>query len=334
MRCALVGFGLAGRVFHAPFIAATDGLELSWVVTGDPARAAAAAQEHPAARVVARLDDVWPEAPDLVVVAAPNRFHVPLARAAIDHGVAVVVDKPLAPAAADARALVTRAAAAGVPLVPFHNRRWDDDLLTLRRLLDEGALGRVHRFESRFERWRPEVADGWREEGDPSAGGGVLLDLGPHLVDQALLLFGDVVEVHGEVDVRRPGARVDDDAFVALHHAGGVRSHLWMSAAAADQGPRLRVLGSAGAFVVEGLDPQEAALREGWRPGAGPGPGPPRHGVLTTARGTREVALDPGDYGGFYRSLLGTLRDGAPPPVDARDAVRGLELLSAVRTES
>jgi predicted dehydrogenase len=179
------------------------------------------------------------------VVAAPNRAHVPLARTAIDLGKAVVVDKPLALTAAEGRALVDAARARGVLLTVFQNRRWDGDLLTVRRLLTEGALGDVYRFESRFERWRPTPKPGWRESGAPEEGGGVLVDLGSHLVDQAASCSGPVSQVYAELDRRRPGVQVDDDAFVALTHASGVRSHLWMSAVAAQLGPRLRVLGAA-----------------------------------------------------------------------------------------
>ena len=145
---------------------------------------------------------------DLVVVAAPNRAHVPLARAAIEKGLAVVVDKPLAPSAAEGRALVRAADAAGVMLTVFQNRRWDGDLLTLQRLISDGVLGPVVRFESRFERWRPEVnADAWRERDAPEDAGGLLFDLGSHLVDQAMVLFGRPISVYAEVDRRRPGAR-------------------------------------------------------------------------------------------------------------------------------
>src|SRR5204862_119349 len=126
--------------------------------------------------------------------------------------------------------------------------------LTVRRLIAEGALGQVHRFESRFERWRPDVPTGaWREREGPGEAGGVLFDLGPHLIDQALVLFGPAERVHAEIDRRRAGTRVDDDAFVALTHRGGARSHLWMSLAAARPGPRMRVLGSAGGYVKWGL---------------------------------------------------------------------------------
>jgi len=249
-RTALIGFGLAGSVFHAPLIAATPGLELSTIVTANPSRAEHAQSEYPGVRIEAGAEAIWERAEDheLVVVAAPNEAHTELASHGIDAGQAVVVDKPLAPTSEAARRLIERAERKGVPLTVFHNRRWDSDQLTLRRLIADGELGEVHRYESRFERWRPERReDAWREATPPEEGGGVLLDLGTHLVDQALTLFGPVRAVHGEVAHHR-GGPADDDAFVALEHESGVRSHLWASSVAAAPGPRLRVLGSQGAL--------------------------------------------------------------------------------------
>jgi predicted dehydrogenase len=338
LKVGLVGYGLAGAAFHAPFIAASPDLELAALVTRDPERRAAAQAAHPGAALLddaAALHDGRPL--DLVVVATPNRSHVPLATAAIDAGVAVVVDKPLAPAAAQARELAERAAARGVLLTVFQNRRWDGDLLTLRALLEHGELGRVHRFESRFERWRPEVAaDAWREAAEPEAGGGLLLDLGAHLVDQAVLLFGPVTHVYAELGRARPGAAVDDDTFVALTHAGGTRSHLWMSAAAADVGPRLRVLGDRAAYVKHGLDVQEARLRAGTDP-RDPGFGAePREawGRLIAGEQALPVPTQDGDYAAFYRGLAAALLHGGPPPVEPGEAVAVLELLEAARTSA
>jgi scyllo-inositol 2-dehydrogenase (NADP+) len=251
----------------------------------------------------------------------------------LDAGLPAVVDKPMAVSAAEGQQLVDRARARGLLLTVFQNRRWDGDALTVRRLLEEGALGRVWRFESRFERWRPSPKPGWRESGGPEDAGGMLSDLGSHLVDQALHLLGPATLVYGELDRRRPGMRVDDDAFVALTHASGVRSHLWMSAVAAQLGPRLRVLGDRAAYVKHGLDGQEAALRGGGRPdlpGWGEEP-PDRWGVLGTEQQARPVRTEPGAYQRFYEGLVAALRDGAPPPVDPADAVAALRVLDAAR---
>lgn len=334
---ALAGYGLAGAAFHAPLIAATPGLRLATVVTANPQRAERARREHPGVRVLDRPEPIFerPEEHDLLVVASPNRTHVPLATAALEAGLHVVVDKPLAPSAEEGRRLAALARERGLMLTVFHNRRWDGDLLTLRRLIGEGALGEVHRFESRFERWRPEVAtDDWRERAGAEEAGGVLFDLGSHLIDQAIVLFGEVTDVYAEVDRRRAGAAVDDDVFVALAHASGVRSHLWMSLAAPRLGPRLRVLGSKAAYEKWGLDVQEAALRAGERPDTTPDWGrepPERWGVLGAGERCAPVETEPGDYRRFYEGVVVALRDGAPPPVTAEDAVAVLEVIERAR---
>ncbi|MFG2137159.1 Gfo/Idh/MocA family oxidoreductase [Streptomyces sp. NPDC048650] len=342
LRVGLIGYGLAGSVFHAPLIAATDGLVLDTVSTGDPERQAQARTEHPQVRtvdtpgaVLDRADDL-----DLVVLASPNKTHVPLATAALKAGLPVVVDKPLAGTAAEAEELAALAADRGLLLSVFQNRRWDNDFRTLRKLIEEGALGEVQRFESRFERWRPQPKGGWRESGDPEEIGGLLYDLGSHLADQALTLFGPAVSVYAESDVRRPGAEADDDTFIALTHASGVRSHLWVSATAALLGPRLRVLGSRAGYVKHGLDPQEAALREGRRPGddgAEWGVEPSSHwgrlgaGASPQSGGTEPVPTLPGDYPAYYAAIARALRDGGEPPVTATEAAATLRVLEAAK---
>lgn len=334
LRVALIGYGLAGSVFHGPLLGSTSGLELTTIVTADPGRRARALRDFPGARVVASADEVWARAEhhDVVVVATTTGTHVELARAAVDAGLAVVVEKPMAPSVTGARALIDRAAAAGVMLTVFHNRRWDSEHLTLRRLVAEGALGDVMRYESRFERWRPRRAPGaWREERPAAEGGGVLLDLGVHLVDQARQLLGPVTHVYGEVASRRAGA--DDDVFMALEHASGAHSHLWASAVAGAPGPRLRVLGSEAAYVVEHLDGQEDALRAGHRPDeAGFGEEPPeRWGRLARGDEVEPVRSERGHWGAFYEAVVGALRHGEPPPVDPEDALITLEVLDAAR---
>ncbi|MFD9704656.1 Gfo/Idh/MocA family oxidoreductase [Lentzea sp. NPDC059081] len=326
MRVGLLGYGIAGRVFHAPLIASTEGVDLVAVVTANPERQARVRAEHPDAAVVT-ADELFGMDLDLVVVATPNRTHAEYARRAVDQGVAVVVDKPFAPASTEAAELLAAARAKGVPLTVFQNRRWDSDFLTLRQVL--GKLGEVRRFESRFERWIPEIWDNWREFGDPREAGGLLYDLGAHLVDQALQLFGPVTTVYAELDRRRPGAQVDDDVFVALTHANGVRSHLWANAHAAHHGPRFRVLGSEGAFEIDGLDEQEDALAAGRRP-TDPGWGhEERTGRLGVLGQVTEIAVEPGSYQTFYAEL----RDGRVP-VDPAGAVDALRVIEAAFTSA
>ncbi len=338
LRVGLIGYGLAGSVFHAPLIDATDEMALAAVVTGDPLRQARIAEAYPGTRTVGSARELLaePDRLDLVVVASPNRTHVPLATAALRAGLAVVVDKPMAATAAEAERLADLADERGLLLSAFHNRRWDSDFLTLTRLLAAGELGEVARFESRYERWRPALKGGWRESGDPAQLGGLLYDLGSHLVDQALTLFGPVATVYAQRAARRPGAETDDDTFVALEHAGGVLSHLWMSSVAAQPGPRLRVLGSRAGYVKYGLDPQEAALREGARPGTTPGwGGEPESawGRLGAGDpdGGRPVRSVPGDYPAYYAAVAAALRDRTAPPVTAREAAAVLRVLDAAR---
>ncbi|HEV8602826.1 MAG TPA: Gfo/Idh/MocA family oxidoreductase [Gaiellaceae bacterium] len=334
-RVALLGYGLAGSAFHAPFIATTPGLRLAAIVTRNDERRARALRDHPEASVLETVDEVWSNADefDLVVVAAPNRAHVPLARGSVEAGLPVVVDKPLAPSAAEGSALVEQAREREVMLTVFQNRRWDGDYLTLRSLLEREALGQVFRFESRFERWRPKPAGGWRERPGAEEAGGLLFDLGSHLVDQAIQLFGSVESVYAELDIRRPGAEVDDDVFVALEHVSGVHSHLWMSAVTAQKGPRFRVLGEGAAYTKHGLDVQEDALRAGRSPTEpGWGEEPREHwGMLGLNGDLREVPTAPGSYGAFYEAVAASLRGDALPPVDPGDAVAVLEVLEAAR---
>jgi predicted dehydrogenase len=338
LRVAIIGYGLAGRFFHAPLVAATAGLEVATVVTGSSERAARAMIEHPGAQVVARPEELWEaERPELVVVATPNEAHASLAADAIDHGVPVVVDKPLAVSVDQAQALVERAEKAGVLLTVFQNRRWDTDQLTLRRLMAEDALGKVVRYESRFERWRPEPdANAWRVSASPEEGGGQLLDLGSHLIDQAVVLFGPVTHVYAEIENRHAPSS-DDDVFLALRHAQGTISHLHAGSVMPSPGPRLRVQGTQAGFLVSELDPQEAALRSGARPDTTPGWGQAEEwerGRLTAAEQSVPVPGEPGDWPRFYALLEQALREGGAPPVDPHDAVGVLRVMAAARQSS
>ncbi|MFF7263629.1 Gfo/Idh/MocA family oxidoreductase [Streptomyces sp. NPDC008159] len=341
LRVALVGYGLAGSVFHAPLIAATGGLTLDTVVTSNAERQAQARAEFPAVRLAATADGLWDRADelDLVVVASPNKTHVPLATSALEAGLAVVVDKPIAGTAAEARELAALADARGLLLSVFQNRRWDNDFLTLRKLLADGELGEVRRFESRFERWRPQLKGGWRESGDPAEIGGLLYDLGSHVVDQALTLFGPAALVYAESDLRRPGAEADDDTFIAVTHASGVRSHFYASAVTPQLGPRFRVLGSEAGYVKYGLDPQEADLRDGARPTPGaPWGVEPEDlwgrigaGESPATGGGSPVPTVPGDYPAYYAAVAAALHGTGENPVTAYEAAAALDVLEAAR---
>ncbi|MBP2327660.1 putative dehydrogenase [Kibdelosporangium banguiense] len=325
LRVGVLGYGIAGRVFHAPLISATPGLTLAAIVTRSPARQEQAAAENPGVPILSDAAELLQTPLDLIVVATPNRTHVALALAAIEAGIPVIVDKPFAPTSAEARQVIEAARQRDVPLTVFQNRRWDSDFRTVRKIVDDGRLGEVQRFESRYERWIPDVWDNWREFGAPEEAGGLLYDLGAHLVDQAVDLFGPVDTVYAELDLRRPGVQVDDDAFVALKHANGVRSHLWMSATAANHGPRFRVLGSKAAFTIYGLDGQEDALAAGRRPGD-PGWGEEPQsawGKLGLLDDVQPVPSELGAYQEFYESI----RDGSVPvrPESAEYALQVIE---------
>ncbi|WP_261718497.1 Gfo/Idh/MocA family oxidoreductase [Streptomyces sp. FZ201] len=339
LRTGLIGYGLAGSVFHAPLITATEGLVLDTVVTANPERQQQARAGHPDVRIATGPDELFARADelDLIVIASPNKTHVPLATAALKAGLPVVVDKPVAGTAAEARELAALAEERGVLLSVFQNRRWDNDFLTLRKLIAEGELGDVQRFESRFERWRPQLKGGWRESGDPAEIGGLLYDLGSHVVDQALVLFGPAATVYAESDVRRPGAETDDDTFIAITHTNGVRSHLYVSATTAQLGPRFRVLGSRAGYVKYGLDPQEAALRDGELPGEGWGTEPEElwgrvgAGESPLTGGGRPEPTLPGDYPAYYAAVARAIAEGGTNPVTALEAAAALDVLEAAR---
>ncbi|MGW4467139.1 Gfo/Idh/MocA family oxidoreductase [Micromonospora sp. NPDC004704] len=338
LRVGILGYGIGGQRFHAPLVAATPGLSVAVIVTGDPERAARARADYPQAQVVPTADDLFAVAGslDLVVVSTPNRTHVPLALRAIEAGLPVVVDKPFAPTSADARQVLDAATRAGVGLTVFQNRRLDSDFLTVRGVLASGRLGNVYRFESRYDRWVPTPKENWREFGDPAEAGGLLYDLGAHIVDQALQLFGPVAEVYAELDRRRPGVQVDDDTFVALRHVNGVRTHLWASALAGTRNPRFRVLGDQGTFTKYGLDVQEPQVLAGTRPGdPGWGVEPAENaGVLGVNDEVETVPTEIGRYEEFYAEVRDALLGRGGFPVDPASAVEGLRVIEAAYTSA
>jgi predicted dehydrogenase len=333
----LIGFGAAARVFHAPVIRAVDGLQLSAILqrSGDSAGVA-----YPDVQVFRDLDGMLASSPArLMVVATPNASHYELARRCLLADRDVVVDKPFTLTSEEARALAQLASSTGRLLSVFQNRRWDGDFLTVRRLIEAGTLGRVVLFESHFDRFRPaRRAASWRES--EGAGSGLLFDIGPHLLDQALVLFGAPEAVTADVRLER-GDAVVDDAFDILLHYSGFRVLLRATMLACSPGPRFIVQGDRGTFRKHGLDPQENALKEGAKPGS-PGWGEEdesQWGTLSLAGEDgsvtcRSIRTEPGDYRQFYASVRDAVLGVAPLAVPASDGLRVIRLLELARESS
>lgn len=329
LRVALVGYGLAGRVFHAPLIAATPGLLLHTVVSSDAAKVHA---DHPDSRVIASPQMAFDDpAIDLVVIASPNATHAPLAIAALRAGRHVVVDKPFAIDLGEAKQVADVARASDRLLTVFHNRRWDADFLAMQSLLAEGTLGDIAEVHSHFDRFRPVVPDRWRERRGPGAG--LWLDLGPHLVDQALQLFGRPEAVQADIAIQRAGAEVDDWFHVALRYPR-LRVMLHAGALVPGAGLRFAVHGTRGSWFKYGLDPQEAALRDGAVPGGddwGVDPSPGRL-LRVEADGTIVEGASPapaGNYRAFYAGVRDAIRGDATPPVTLDAALDVMRVLQA-----
>ena len=330
VRIGLAGYGLGGRYFHAPLLACAAGCEFLGVVTTSPERRRQVAAEL-ACPAFASLEELAEAGAEAVAISTPAATHVRLTQQALRLGLAVACDKPFAPDANSARETVRLAEQLQIPLTVYQNRRWDSDFLTLRELLDKGSLGALTRFESRFERFRP-------EPGPPASGGGTLLDFGTHLADQALLLAGPVQGVYAEMHFRSDAGGLDDDVFVALTHDNGVRSHLWGSWRQGAPGPRLRATGTSGTYVIADVDGQEAHLRSGASPasvGERWGVEPPeRWGHLLRGDTAEPVPSERGAWNLFYPAFAAAVRGTQPVPVDPWDAVATATVLDAARTSA
>ena len=326
-RAGIFGFGLAGQYFHAPLLAAA-GIDVSAVVSRQ--------RDHvhsvlPQARVYESDSELLENSDiDLVVIATPNHLHVEQAHRALSAGKHVVVDKPLCLRASQAEELISLAHERGRMLAVFHNRRWDADFLTIRKLIAEDRLGRLNAFHARWDRYRPAVADRWREH--EVEGNGVLYDLGAHLIDQALCLFGTPDWIQADVFAQRPRA-VASDGFELLMGKGQARITLGVSTLAADGGPRYRIHGAHGSYVKSGLDVQEPQLRAGMLAGdASFGVEPQSQwGTFTDgASGERRIVpSQTGQWTHFYAQVRASIEGGGPPPVSASDGREVIRVIEA-----
>jgi predicted dehydrogenase len=329
VRFGLVGYGFGGRYFHAPLIDAAPECDLVGVMTSSPQRRDLVARELPGTATVGSLQELVDAGAEAVTISTPAATHTAVTEQALNLGLAVVCDKPFAMDAAAALGTVQLADELGLPLSPYQNRRWDSDFRTVAKLVADGRLRTITRLESRFERFAPDSGPG-------TSDAGTLMGFFSHLADQALVLLGPVSSVYAEWRIRPSG--LDDDVFVALTHDNGARSHLWGSWSQAAPGPRFRVTGTAGTYILATGDTQEDQLVAGRNPasaGDGWGAEPePTWGTLYDGTTTRVVPTEPGRWNEFYPAFARAVRDGDPVPVDPNDAVATALVLDAARTSA
>jgi predicted dehydrogenase len=324
IRVALIGFGFVGKTFHAPLIQSVPGLELAVVSSRHPDTVR---RDVPGAQVLADPEGAatHPDV-DLVVIASPNETHVPLATVALNAGKHVVVDKPFTITLEEARGLGKLAQTRQRLLSVFQNRRWDSEFLGARAIIKEGRLGEVLHFESHIDRFRPEVQSRWREMAGPGAG--LWYDLGPHLVDQTLRLFGLPGKVDAKLVKQRPGAQTDDWFHVLLDY-GSLQAILHGSLVVAGGVPRMIIHGTRGTWLKYGLDTQEEQLRLGMVPGSDGWGEDPQHGLFYGGSDKKaiEVPLPKGDQRQYYFGIRDAILSGAPNPVTPAQAIAVMAVL-------
>ena len=326
IRVGLIGYGYASKTFHAPLIAGTPGMTLAAISSSDEGKVKA---DWPSVAVVADPQQLFSDASlDLIVIPTPNDTHFPLAKAALEAGKHVVVDKPFTVTLSQARELEALARRCGRLLSVFHNRRWDSDFLTVKGLINDGTLGEVSYFESHFDRYRPEIRNRWREQGGP--GSGIWYDLGPHLLDQAITLFGLPVSMTVDLAQLRPGAQ-STDYFHAVLAYPQRRVVLHSTVLAAAETARYIVHGSRASYIKYGVDPQEERLKSGERLPQEDWGYDMRDGVLTRVAGddrTEESWLTvPGNYPAYYAGIRDALNGNGENPVPASQAIVVMELI-------
>jgi predicted dehydrogenase len=323
LRVALIGYGYAGQTFHLPLLTHVKGLRVTHVVSSK------AKLKLRGIRVIPNADEIFRDPQvDLVVIATPNDSHFPLARQGLLAGKNVVVDKPCTTTVAEAKELIALAAKSGRLLSVFHNRRWDADFLTLKELVRKGRLGEVMHFESHFDRYRPQVQNRWRERGGP--GSGVWFDLGSHLADQALQLFGAPDFIYADMAAQRDGATATDYFHIVMEY-GRRRVILHAGSLVAAETPRFALHGISGSYIKYGLDVQEDALKRGRPPGSAGWGKDPRKGTLFTPKGksihTKPVPNLRGDYLQYYAAVRDALLKGKPNPVPPEQGLHVMQVL-------
>ena len=333
LRVGIAGYGLAGRFFHGRLLKGS-GFEVVGIVTKDDGRANSAREDFPSVRVVAEFSELLHMDLDLIVIATANSVHASQSIAALEAGVPVVVDKPMALNFSQTEEVVLASRRTGVPITVFFNRRWDSDALTIKKLISEGTLGEVFRLDSRFERFRPNpTAQTWRTTLPASEGGGTLLDLQSHLVSLALDWFGPAAV--GYSSIRSVRGMSDDDVVIVLNHASGVDSYLSASAIVGSPGPRIRLMGDKGALVISELDPQEALLRKGKFPVDGVWQENARSKAkLVFGSDEEEYEAVPGSYGSFYEAIKLALVGNGEWPVSTADALAVAKIIDVAREVS
>jgi predicted dehydrogenase len=329
MRIGLVGYGVGGRYFHAPFIVAARGVELAGIVARAPKTVAAARADFPDVPIFESLESMLKSGVDAVTITTPPQTRRELVLKAIAAGVHVVADKPFAPSAAVGRELEAAASSRGITLSVFHNRRFDADVLTLKGVLASGRLGKIWRLHSRMD-----LDDSFTLEGGPH--GGLLRDLGSHVVDQAIWLLGPVESVYAQLDMAdRPEGPTDAGFVLSLRHTGGVHSHLSASKLNRLAAKEYLVYGEHGSFASSGTDVQAEAVFAGKRPvddlSTWGYEDEALWGVLRTSVATEKVPSAQGRYHAYYEAFARAVAEGGSPPVTAADAIRTLAVLDACR---
>jgi scyllo-inositol 2-dehydrogenase (NADP+) len=330
LKVGIAGYGLAGRSFHAPILAGTN-FEVTAVLTTNDVRKRHAKEDFPTVKIVSTIEELCAQDLDLIVIASGNQVHLSQALTAINAGIPTVVDKPMGINVAQTREILDAADSAGVAVTTYFNRKWDSDILTLKRVIRDGQIGRVIRMDSRFERFRPQLnPQSWRENNSPEDGGGLLLDLMPHLISTAIECFGPANLKSSSIRSVRGGA--DDDCVLVLAHEIGVESILSASAVVGAPGPRLRVIGSEGAFVVNELDPQEALLRAGKAPKDGKWEeDTSSQAFIHRGDSVEEFKTDPGNYASFYSLVHEAIVNKTAMPISPEDILAVAQIIDKAR---